>query len=245
MSKLSTSKWTKYKIMRKDAKLLPHLPKTKWLRESSLWRMLDKYDQVIIKPTGSYGGHGVIRIKRLAGGTYQVHNGANKKTYQSKSALNAYIHKYSKKTYLVQQRIPLATVKGRPFDLRVMVQRSSRKAPWQVTGKLAKVAGKGFIVTNVRRSSGKVVSVEHVLNHSALKSMSRARLLEKMDKVALDSARQLDASYPWVHTMGIDMGLDHDGNVWVIEVNFAPMLGLFLKLKNKSMFRKIKSFSKK
>jgi len=245
MSRLSTSKWTKYKVMRKAANLLPYLPRTEWLSQRSLWRMLDHYDQVIIKPTGSYGGHGVIRIKKLDHGTYQVHNGPRKKTYEDETALNAYIQTYSKKTYLVQQRIPLATVNGRPFDLRVMVQRSSRKAPWQVTGKLAKVAGKGFIVTNVRRSSGKVVSVEHVLKHSALKSMPQAKLLGQMNKVALASAKQLASSYPWVRTMGIDMGMDQDGNVWVIEANFVPMLELFLKLKDKSMFYRIKSFSKK
>jgi D-alanine-D-alanine ligase-like ATP-grasp enzyme len=113
-----------------------------------------------------------------------------------------------------------------------------------VTGKLAKVAGKGFIVTNIRLSSGKVVSVEQALKNSMLNKMRANDLLAQLDKVALQAAQKLSPYYPWVRTMGIDMALDKDGNVWIIEVNFIPMLELFLKLKDKSMFHKMKSFHK-
>jgi len=40
------------------------------------------------------------------------------------------------------------------------------------------------------------------------------------------------------------MGLDRNGRVWIIEANFKPMKRLFLKLKDKSMYRKIVAYSK-
>ncbi|NOV02005.1 YheC/YheD family protein [Paenibacillus planticolens] len=243
MSKLSTSKWSKYKVMRKSKELRAYLPETAWLKESAFWRMMNKYDQVIIKPTGSYGGHGVIRFKKTEASEYELHDGAKKKTFRNQAQVNAYLKRKTGKSFIVQQRIRLATVKRRPFDLRVMVQRrpSSR---WQVTGKLAKVAGAGFIVTNIRMSGGKVIPVEQAIQRSQLKTMRTEDLLAQLDKVALKSAAKLAPSYPWVKTMGIDMAFDKDGHVWIIEVNYAPMLELFLKLKDKSMFRKIKSFHK-
>ncbi|MDR6882675.1 YheC/YheD family protein [Bacillus sp. 3255] len=244
MSNLSTSKWTKYKLLRRSEELRAHLPETAWLKESTFWRMIDKYGQVIIKPTGSYGGHGVVRIRKMGDSEYEVQDGARKKRYTSQEQMAAYLKKKAGKNYIVQQRIHLATVNGRPFDLRVMVQRHPR-SPWQVTGKLAKVAGAGFIVTNIRMSSGKVVSVDHAIRHSALRTMRSGDLLARLDRVALKSAAKLGPSYRWVKTMGIDMALDTEGHVWIIEVNFAPMLELFLKLKDKSAFRKIKSFHKK
>ena len=73
----------------------------------------------------------------------------------------------------------LATKNGRPFDLRVMVQRHPN-AHWQVTGMLAKVAGKGFIVTNIRRSGGKVVTVENAIRHSELQDMQTSALLAEL-----------------------------------------------------------------
>lgn len=243
MTKLNTGKWTKYKLLLKSSKLSVNLPETAWLRESSFWRMIKKYGEVIIKPTGSYGGHGVIRIKKMDSSLYEVQDGATKKNFTQQSQLNAYINMQANKNNIIQKRIPLATVNDRPFDLRVMVQRRFN-SPWEVTGKLAKVAGKGFIVTNIRMSRGKVVSVEHALKNSALKKMRAADLLSQLDKVALQAAQQLSPYYSWVRTMGIDMALDKEGNVWIIEVNFAPMLELFLKLKDKSMFHKMKSFHK-
>ncbi|UKS30783.1 YheC/YheD family protein [Paenibacillus sp. HWE-109] len=243
MSKLSTSKWTKYKILRKSSKLSVYLPETAWLKEKSFWRMLTKYGQIIVKPTGSYGGNGVIRIKQTDDNAYEVQNGAKKKLYTERSALSASFRKKISKNFIVQQRVPLATANGRPFDLRVMVQRR-RNTPWQVTGKLAKVAGSGFIVTNIRLSGGKVVTVENALKQSELSFMNAKKLLAQLDKVALLAAEQLSPSYRWVDTMGIDMAFDKKGNIWIIEVNFAPMLELFLKLKDKSMFRQIKSFQR-
>lgn len=241
MTKLNTSKWTKYKLLLKSEKLSANLPETAWLSESTFWRMIDKYGEVIIKPTGSYGGNGVIRIRKKDESTYEIHDGAKKKSLTDKTQVSIYIKKKTGKNNIVQQRIPLATVNGRPFDLRVMVQRRPH-SPWQVTGKLAKVAGKGFIVTNIRMSSGKVVSVEYAIKHSALHAMRTSDLLSKLDKIALRSAALLGPSYPWVRTMGIDMAFDTEGKVWIIEVNFAPMLELFLKLKDKSIFHRIKSF---
>lgn len=243
MTKLNTSKWTKYKLLRKSSKLRVNLPETAWLRERSFWRLIKKYGEVIIKPTGSYGGNGVIRIKKMDSSIYEVQDGATKKNFTQHSQLNAYIKKQASKNNIIQQRIPLVTVNDRPFDVRVMVQRRLN-SPWEVTGKLAKVAGKGFIVTNIRLSSGKVVSVEHALKSSVLKKMRAADLLTQLDKGALQAAQKLSPYYPWVRTMGIDMALDKEGNVWIIEVNFIPMLELFLKLKDKSMFHKMKSFHK-
>ena len=42
---------------------------------------------------------------------------------QSRCKVNAFIKKKASKNYIVQQRITLAAKNGRPFDLRVMVQR--------------------------------------------------------------------------------------------------------------------------
>jgi glutathione synthase/RimK-type ligase-like ATP-grasp enzyme len=241
MSSLSTSKWTKYKLLRKSKKLQAFLPETDWLSVNSFWRMLTKYGQIILKPTGSYGGNGVIRVKAKDSSTYEFQDGAKKRTYKEQAEVNAFINKKANKNYIVQQRINLATKNGRPFDLRVMVQRLP-KADWQVTGMLAKVAGKGFIVTNIRRSGGKVVTVENAIQHSELHNFPTSELLADLHKVALRTAAQLGPSYRWVKTMGIDMAFDKQGHSWIIEVNFAPMLELFLKLPNKAAFRKIKSF---
>nr|WP_245552991.1 YheC/YheD family protein [Brevibacillus massiliensis] len=136
---------------------------------------------------------------------------------------------------LIQRRIHLAEVNGRPFDVRVMVQRPAGSA-WKVTGKLAKVAGPGFIITNTARSRGRVLPLHTALNHSSVKSPNPAQLAKKIDRISLRSAAQLQSGYRWLSMVGMDVGVDKQGNVWIIEANFSPALSLFRKLKDKSMY---------
>ncbi|WP_171628569.1 YheC/YheD family protein [Paenibacillus plantarum] len=234
-----TSKWSKHKLLSQSASTRPHLPETRWLTASSFWLMIAKYGEVIIKPTSSSGGHGVIRIKHIGMATYEIHDGA-RKSKLTKLQTNQFISKKLSRSHIVQKRIALATVNGKPFDLRVMVQRRPN-SHWQVTGKLAKVAGKGFIVTNTAKSHGYVITVNKAIELSNLPTLKTTELLRKLDQVALHGAAKLGPSYRWVNTFGFDMALDTKGRVWIIEVNLAPMLELFLKLKDKSTFRKIKA----
>jgi hypothetical protein len=241
MVKLSFSKWSKYKVLKKSPDLKPHLPETYWIREESFWRLLNKFGEVILKPSGSYGGHGVLLIKSLGNMEFKVQAGPKQETISGKTNLYGYMKKRINKNFIVQRRISLASVNKRPFDLRVMVQRL-RKSPWEVTGKLAKVAGKGYIITNMRRSSGTILPVKIAIKRSPLKRFPISDLLYNIDQVALLTAKQLKQYYPNVRAIGIDMGLDDNGNIWIIEANFKPVYSLFLKLKNKSMYRKIQSY---
>jgi hypothetical protein len=242
MDKLSWSKWTKYKVLKKSEELIPHLPTTYWMKKKSFWRLLNKYDAIIVKPSGSFGGHGVLLIKSLGGMEFQVQAGTKKKRISGKTKLFNYVSHKTSKHFIVQRRIALASIKGRPFDLRVMVQRL-RNSPWEVTGKLAKIAGKGYIITNMRRSHGTLLPVEKAIYRSQLKRLSTNALLSHIDQIALLTANQLGKYYPAVRTMGIDMGLDKSGKVWIIEANFNPANSLFRKLKDRSMYRKIRSFA--
>jgi hypothetical protein len=113
---------------------------------------------------------------------------------------------------------------------------------WTVTGKLAKVAGSGYIITNVARSKGRVVPVGAAIRSSNIHGKSTKEIMRDIDGVALRAVRRLHQHYRSIHTIGLDIGLDSGGNVWIIEGNFTPALSLFLKLKDKSAYRRIVSY---
>ncbi|WP_284644460.1 YheC/YheD family protein [Paenibacillus silviterrae] len=241
---ISTSKWTKYKLLNRSSTLSRHLPKTMWLRESSLYSFLDRYGEVIVKPTGKWGGSGVMRVRKVEGWQYELQRDTKVQTFSSKESLYAYLRSKITKNYIVQQRISLATVQHRPFDLRVMVQRKRGSSTWKLTGKLAKVAGKGYIITNVARSGGKIVTVEHALQKAGITDRRLQDILSDIDRVAMLSAKQLYPRYRWVRAMGVDIGVDKSGHVWIIEVNYKPTLSLFNRLKDRTMYRTILAYSK-
>ncbi|MFC0211021.1 YheC/YheD family protein [Paenibacillus chartarius] len=240
----NTSKWSKYKALRRHAELRPVLPETEWMKEASLRRMLGKYPKVVIKPTHKWGGQGILFVSRLDDGSYEVQTDNKTKKLSTLQATYAYINKVKLSPwYIVQQYIPLATVDKRPFDIRVMVQRRHGGGSWTVTGKLAKIAGSGYQVTNARRSRGTVATVKSAFGRSSVNDTVSFEHLEKeLDDYALRIARKLQLAYPGIRTMGLDMGIGTDGGVWLIEANFTPMLGLFRQLKDRRMYRTIMAF---
>jgi len=240
----SRSKYVKHRVMEKSASLSAHLPETHRFKRKYFESLLDKYDQAIVKPVGGWGGDGVISVSSGADGKCKVHYGQKRKTFDDADDAYAYVRKLTKgRKCIVQRKITLATVGGRPFDLRVMVQRKKGDSTWKVTGKLAKVAGAGYVITNVRRSHGKVISFEEAVRRSNIRGPSIRELEERIDDVALAATKKLKKYYR-IRMCGMDIGLDDAGKVWIIEPNFTPYLGMFLKLKDRSIYRRIIAYTR-
>ncbi|WP_274650891.1 YheC/YheD family protein [Paenibacillus humicola] len=240
--RISRSKLTKHRVMSRDARLRNALPATYRMNKARFFSMLQTYRSIIVKPTGKWGGEGVVLVEESAPGEYKVHVEKTRKTFSTGESLYAYVKQKVRSACIVQRRIRLAAVGGRPFDLRVMVQRHREKTDWKVTGKLAKIAGKGYIVTNIRRSKGRVASVSRAIRQSDMKTKDVKAICGKIDRIALRSAKTLHAYYRSIDTVGLDIGLDRKGHVWIIEPNFTPMIGLFLHLKDKNQYRRIMSY---
>ncbi|PTX60821.1 YheC/D-like protein [Melghirimyces profundicolus] len=230
-------KWRVHRILMKDPVLTASLPETRWLEQGTLLSMLDRHGSVIVKPSGGTGGYGIIQIRQTGPGKYEIHHGTRRQGIGRKG-LYSRVRSMTRhrSLYLVQKRIPLATVRGRPIDIRVMVQRR-RNTPWEVTGYLAKVAGKGHVVTNVARSKGYVLTVPQVIRLSDVRGASTDAVIRKLRNFSLRAARRLGGV-----VVGFDMGVDKNGEIWMIEANPRPALSLFRKLKDPSMYRKIVSY---
>ncbi|MBB6669658.1 YheC/YheD family protein [Cohnella nanjingensis] len=234
------NKYIKYRFMRQSRKLRRHLPKTEIFTKDKLSEFLEAYRDVIVKPIDGKRGLGVIRITASGLMEYEMHWEDKKKTIDDADELFEKVSdSIGSRNYIIQRRIPLASVHGRPFDIRVIVQRRDKADPWQVTGKVAKVAGDGYIVTNNERSNGTVLPLRTAIGESELKHMSRSSLLHTIDKVAVRASEKLCKLYTDQYIFGFDMGLDRYGDVWIIEANLSPMLTHFKKLKDQRMFRRI------
>lgn len=127
--------------------------------------------------------------------------------------------------------------------MRVMLQRN-KNAEWALTGKLAKIAGAGYIITNVERSKGKVAPLSTAIRRSNIRGASVSGIQSRIDRIARHAAKRLQ-NYYGIYTVGLDVGIDTNGKVWIIEANFKPAKSLFRKLKDKTMYWRIVSFHKK
>lgn len=236
----SRSKLGKYSVLLKSPGLISALPTTYRMSRAHFFAMLHRFGRIVVKPSGGWGGVGVLFISRKRSGAYEIVDGRRK--HHVSGAEEAYLKVKSKtkgKPHVVQKKINLATVKGRPFDARVVVQRS-KSSNWIVTGKLAKIAGPGYRITNTARSKGRVVSLTTAIRQSNIHGKPAGQIHADVKRIALKSAAQFRKFYG-VRKVGLDIGVDRRGKSWIIEANFKPANSLFLKLKDKSMYRKIVS----
>lgn len=236
----SKGKLTKHKFMMTSKGLVSSLPHTERMNKESFLSFLKRYGHIVVKPSNGSGGAGVIQITSKGNGHYHVQYGTHQKTIRGTLPTYAFIQGKAKGVYLVQQGINLATINGRRFDLRVMVQKN-KKSQWEVTGILAKIAGSGYFITNIVRSKGRAIPLEAAIVKSNVQGASLQKINKRIHKLAIGAVKVLQHHYP-IHTVGIDMGVDTSGKVWIIEANFVPDKTYFLRLKDKTMYRRIMSY---
>ncbi|MGQ8873446.1 YheC/YheD family protein [Paenibacillus sp. TSA_86.1] len=233
-------KWLQYRALSSVPKLTRRLPETLLLEKETLHHMLLQHSSVVLKPCDGRYGRDIIFIRRLKNGTYQIQNENNTITMQNRDELQNWFDQVDKdREYIIQQRLYLARIQQRPFDLRIMVQRqTAAPSAWKVTGSYAKVASRGYLVTNVTNRT-----------IPALKALQLARiggrkLLLQAERTVLLAAKGLEVHYPDLRQIGFDIGIDKKGRVWIIEGNYRPDLRPFRRLKDSSMYRRILWYQK-
>ncbi|NEW06807.1 hypothetical protein GK047_12370 [Paenibacillus sp. SYP-B3998] len=242
---LSKDKWLKYRFLRSYKPLALHVPETQRMTRNTFWKLVRKYTHVIVKPVWGSRGRGVIQISSIGNNNYVLHYENIRTTIHGKEQTYRFIkRKIGSASYMVQRRIPRPTIGGSPFDLRVIIQRKRNSAKWVVTGKVAKVAGRGYIVSNHERSKGSLLPVPIALHRSTIRHYSTQHLLSKIQRVSILSSKRLASYFPRHRIYGLDIGLDNNGKVWIIEANLFPSRSHFLALRDKTMYRRITDFKK-
>jgi hypothetical protein len=162
-------KYRKYRLMKQNKELAAYLPETQLFSKQTLWKMLEKYGVVIVKPNYGSFGKKVIKISSLVEGKYEIHQGQQQYLFSSKAETYVFLNAtyLDNKRYIIQRFIPFATITNCPFDIRVMVQRTRRLDNWTVTGMAAKLAARKYIITN---EAQRILSLEEAIEKSTINS---------------------------------------------------------------------------
>ncbi|MUT68367.1 YheC/YheD family protein [Paenibacillus sp. NEAU-GSW1] len=238
---IKRDKWLQYRILRKGSSLARQLPETQLLKKNALSKMLHQYESVVLKPRDGSYGRDIVFIKRNGANAYRIQNENNAVNVRDTDKLLKWLRKKNKglRGYIVQRRLQLAQIQHKPFDIRIMAQRKKGSASaWNVTGSYAKVAAKGYLVTNV---TSRPIPVLEALNLARIEDPS---LLVKAERIALLAAKRLGESYPKLRQIGFDIGIDRERRIWIIEGNYKPDLRPFRRMKDSSMHRRILWYKK-
>jgi uncharacterized circularly permuted ATP-grasp superfamily protein len=239
------SKWEIHRLYSKNRRLRKYLPPTSILSEASLKQYLDEYRTVYIKGSTQHTGAGIIQATKTGRGYRFVKVQGEPVSVKSISELYEKVKDgRPSRSIIVQKAIDMASIQGRPFSIRLMLMRNGNRK-WEYAGMIAKVAGEGSVVTNVRRGGGYATTVEDALARSL--GYDRGQI-EELKREMIDTGFEIvrhatDNGYR-THEVGLDLGVDQKGHLWLIEANLAyPSYGLFNRLEDKTFYRKIKSLA--
>ncbi|SFT23622.1 YheC/YheD family protein [Paenibacillus sp. BC26] len=232
---IQRDKWLQYRLLRNGASLAGRLPDTQLLKKKSLSKMLLHYRSVVLKPRDGSYGRDIVFIQRNGANAYRIQNEKNAVTIRRTEKLLQWLRSRNRgRGYIVQRRLQLAQIQQKPFDIRIMAQRKrGSSSVWNVTGSYAKVAARGYLVTNV---ASRTIPVLEALKLARIGDRS---LLVKAERIALLAAKRLGERYPKLRQVGFDIGIDKNRRIWIIEGNYQPDLRPFRLLKDPSMLRRI------
>ncbi|QQE73555.1 YheC/YheD family protein [Brevibacillus composti] len=201
----------------------PYLPETAKLDSLSRFRQFcHQHRYVYLKPVLGKAGEGIMRVEQKKNG-WVVHRLKEQKAITRRFVTLEGVWKHVKghagrKRYIMQQGIDRAKYMGKPFDVRVLVQKNG-KGEWGVTGIGIRRAGSQSITTHVPRG-GSIHSLGTVLQ-AIFKGEAEA-IEASIKETALTIASALNQAIAGLAEMSMDLGLTKEGRLWLFEANAKP-----------------------
>lgn len=237
------SKWTKNNWLLKQANLRKHMPRLMLFSRSNLKTMLGAYSVVFFKPTNGSGGSNIIRVTKLAHG-YRTQFNTTKTDYSTIDQLYPALKRFSKnKPYLLQEGVVLAKSNGKPFDIRVMVQKTEA-GYWKTTGMFTKIGNPRKVATNFNQG-GKIGYFCSTLSGAGFHPDFIERMEAKLKQVGVTVGKRFDRQYKGFKELGLDVALDPAGKPWILEVNTRPQIYPLKTLKDTALHRRIAKYAKR
>lgn len=231
-----SGKWEVQRSLSSDPLLKPFLPATEKLRSiRQLEDWLNDRGEAFLKPDAGTQGKGVLHVYRSEEGLYRM-NGRDhdnlvvNERFDSLTALLDNVNRRTKgRQYLLQQYLTLASQSGEAFDIRSLVQKDGT-GRWQLTGMAVRRGQPGSVTSNIH--GGGVAEEPLPFLQAEFGYRTAQSLALKLNDLSLRIPQTLEGHYGRLAELGIDLGIDRSGNVWIIEVNSKPGRTVFTQMAN-------------
>ncbi|WP_158318775.1 YheC/YheD family endospore coat-associated protein [Robertmurraya kyonggiensis] len=218
------SKWEVHNLLFAEEHLHPFLPDTQILNFDVLRLFLEKYDSVFLKPINGSQGRNIFRVTKADKNIIVQSSSASekdkRKTFNDLDDFFEWFEKRKHTIFIIQKTIPLATFEGRQLDFRVLCHKNFQ-ATWRVTSIIARVSSKTQFVSNLAQGGEMlkpVIPLTALFNYKT--ALSHVTFMKEL---SLEVANVISQSTEgFVGELGIDIGVDENGRLFIIEVNSKP-----------------------
>ncbi|MDF2652401.1 MAG: hypothetical protein K0Q73_8206 [Paenibacillus sp.] len=220
-------KWQGWKLLAAHTSLRGFLPESRLLqKESELQAFLQQQRDVFIKPIAPEHGHssnGIVRLKHSGDGSVEASYSADLK--MNFITFKSFKHSYewlkptlANKTYMMQQTIETEQFMNGVTDIRLHMNKNGR-GQWEVSHLLFRIAHNRSHIMPLQSM---------MLTMDKWKSMVPNEI-QRIDQIEQDMielgfriGNAMDQSEFHMADIGIDLGMEKSGRLWIFEVNPLP-----------------------
>jgi glutathione synthase/RimK-type ligase-like ATP-grasp enzyme len=216
------NKWMIYQVL-SESELSPYIPKTILVPSGKdVVDQLTKIKKGILKPVFGSGGAGIYKIDK-SGREFEISadlgGRLSTKTFHSTSETEAWLDSlFRKKEYMLQPYLQLTDAQNCPFDVRVLLQKD-REEKWIVRGKGIRRGSKDGILSNLS-VGGEILTFEEYAD--SLDIPTKKFILHEVEEILSKLPAILEASFPRLFELGVDIGISKDHALWVLDTNSKP-----------------------
>lgn len=221
-------KYKVYSILKENGLEDLMLPTYPYAREHLL-NILHEEGAALIKPSKGSLGAGILRFT-FQNNEYKVY----KQTFYPIKGIKSaddfilYIEKLCKpENYIIQPFISFTSIDGHVFDMRMLVQKN-KKGTWDVTADMSRVGYRNFFITNLAYG---VQRVQEALENTDFDKS----ILFELREISILTAKILGEKLCFLGEISVDFGIEHNGKLWIIEVNGKPEKTVFGQISDEAL----------
>ncbi|ANE48455.1 hypothetical protein SY83_21655 [Paenibacillus swuensis] len=227
-------KWDVQQALHNHENMLPHLPYTELYQTSrGLSSFLNTHGEAFLKPHAGSHGKGVMHLIKKAESTFEL-KGRNPQnspfhiTFRNEQTMLQWVRRFmGTRRYLIQEYLKLTTTEGEPYDIRSLVQKDGG-GNWRTTGMAVRKGKQGSITSNLA-GGGHAEEVIPFLSNQFDQEQADT-ILTVLNHLSSTIPEALEQQHGRLAELGIDLGVDTQGRVWILEVNSKPGRSVFTQL---------------
>lgn len=217
------NKWELYCWTSADPALAAYLPDTRLYRaEPDFFEMLERFGTLYLKPVAGLGGRGIWKARAKGEGAVFTSRAGGRNRVErvkNRAQTSAFLHRHLiPGRSLVQQALPLLRIRGGAADFRCVVQKD-QTGRWRCRAIVGRRGRRGSVVSNISSGGRAFLLAGLSPGELPLPKGTAAGLEASLRAFALEVCAALDRYGLGCGTLGLDIGVDTGGRLWLIEVN--------------------------
>lgn len=244
------NKWKIYRWLSSKTDIKSHLPYTVLYQSNiDIFDFLQKFKKAFIKPIGGFFGKKIVQLhlkneyyicKYIKKG--KLINVITKDKIEIEKILNELL-KPGK--FIIQQYINLIKYEDKIIDFRCIIQKD-HTMKWNYLGTIGRISAPNYEVIDFSSFSGEnakaLPAIEILKDHLKLSEDEILNVRHKISDLALKVGNIINELRVNIGNIGLDIGIDQSGHLWLIELNHRnPNDGLDQFYNNMELYYKTKS----